>query len=93
METRIYFTCNGSYLRNYILNYPEEETKKKLNDVWLENSNMDDIYFLDYSNNDKFNLKDYYDYIHLNSRGADKFSIILNQDISNLLKDKNASKF
>lgn len=75
-------------VREYILDYPLEKDKIFLDSLW-SSSVSENIYFLNYSRDKRFILKDFHDYIHLNTKGADKFSSILNKDIQQiLLNDK-----
>jgi len=72
-------------IRKYMLDYPEEETKFLLKEKWSQETlNNNNIYMLDYSSDNNFVQEDYQDYIHLNVKGADKFSSKLNYDIFNL---------
>ena len=75
-------------VRRYMLQYPKDKTKVFLDSLWSKSSVSKGVSFLDYSKNNTFVLSDYHDYIHLNNKGADKFSEDLNNSILELLKNK-----
>jgi len=56
-----------------------------INKIKQENPNL---IYLDYSNSDKFKLKDFRDGDHLNSTGARKLSILLNDALINMINAK-----
>jgi len=74
---------------NYVLNFLSPQEKAFYDSLFLEKAKLENVYFLDYKSDSRFGIKDFHDFSHLNSRGADKFSSILNQDIQKiLLNDK-----
>lgn len=63
--------------------------RQELN-AYLDNYlSMQNVHYLNFSNKERFILKDFKNFTHLNSEGAKKFSLLLNAELKNL----NHSKF
>ncbi|MFN3554335.1 MAG: hypothetical protein ACK4VN_00055 [Bacteroidales bacterium] len=71
-------------VRDYILEYPDLRDRQILDSLWAQMALKPHVYLLDYSTDDRFELSDFHDYIHLNTLGADKFSEILGKDLYEL---------
>ncbi|MBU3178145.1 DUF1574 domain-containing protein [Clostridium estertheticum] len=73
---------------NELKNYSSdtiEKYNKMFNQAHLDNKNA---YFLNYTNDKNFELKDFIDISHLNKDAADRFTIELNNDIKKRLNSK-----
>jgi len=74
-------------VREYLLEYPSSDDKSLLDSLW-QNSISSNVHFLDYSKDNRFLLGSYTDYVHLNSKGAELFSKILDNDIKKIFYEK-----
>lgn len=63
-------------------NYPDSVITE-MDLLFEDKSNQINGYYLNYSKDSRFEKEDFLDITHLNSFGADKFSVILNDDINN----------
>lgn len=61
--------------------------KSLLDSLW-QKSISSNVHFLDYSKDNRFLLDSYTDYVHLNSKGAELFSKILDNDIKKIFYEK-----
>lgn len=61
--------------KNELASYTEEITNKF--DEYFKSKENDQVFYLNYSKDERFKLEDYQDKTHLNIEGADKFSEIL----------------
>lgn len=74
-------------VRKYILDYPSEIEKQKIDSIIEYYASKPNVHYLNYSNDDRFIMSDFQDYIHLNQNGSNKFSSFLNTDIKKVLND------
>lgn len=70
--------------KNELVNYTQETMDKF--DNYFKSKENEQVFYLNYSKDERFNLEDYQDKTHLNKEGADRFSEILNRDIQNFTK-------
>jgi len=80
------FLCTMHSRENVLKNFKANEISEF--NRYLKSHSDSTVYFLNYTNNINFSIDDYMDVIHLNEKGADKFSLMLNDTIHELLNKK-----